>query len=88
ASEAAVKEQCTIVGSKGRLRFSFFTSVNVELENKNGTEHFDFIMPQHIQMPLIQTILDDLRGTRQCPSTGISAARTNWVLEQISSSLA
>ena len=40
-------------------------------------------MPKHIQEPLIQTVVDDLLGKGECPSTGKSGARTNWVLEQI-----
>jgi len=83
AAEQTTKEQCTIVGSKGRIQFSFFTSVNVLLENEDGKQQFEFIMPQHIQMPLIQTIVHDLRGEGTCPSTGDTAARTNWVLGEI-----
>jgi hypothetical protein len=45
--------------------------------------------PPHVQQPLIQTVVDDLLGrlsgsdVGRCPSTGISAARTNWVMDQV-----
>ena len=82
-AEKSNKEIGTIIGSKGQIRFHFFTSNKVILETEGDTETFDFEMPQHIQMPLIQTIINDLRGEGTCPSTGATAARTNWVLEQI-----
>ena len=82
-SDVANKEVCTIIGSKGRIQFHYFTSTQVILETEEGKEVFEFEMPQHIQMPLIQTIVDELRGEGTCPSTGRSAARTNWVIDQI-----
>ena len=42
-----------------------------------------FVMPKHIQEPLIQTVVDDLLGRGACPSTGKTAARTNLVMEQM-----
>jgi hypothetical protein len=36
-----------------------------------------------VQQPLIQTIVDELNGQGRCPSTGESAARTNWVMDQL-----
>jgi hypothetical protein len=32
---------------------------------------------------LIQTIVDELLGHGRCESTGVSAARTAWVMERI-----
>jgi len=39
--------------------------------------------PEHIQMPFIQTIVDQLRGKGTCPSTGRSAAVTSKVMDDI-----
>lgn len=49
------------------------------------TIRFHFDMPEHIQQPLIETIVEELRGDKQgrCPSTGVTAARTNHVMEQL-----
>jgi hypothetical protein len=38
--------------------------------------------PPHVHQPLIQTIVDQLRGGRPSPSSGESAARTSWVLDR------
>ena len=39
--------------------------------------------PPHVHQPLIQSIVDELNGRGRAPSTGESAARTAWVMDQI-----
>lgn len=78
-------EQTTIYGSKGRIEFDFFgkLEVNVFVDGEEA-QNLTFTMPTHIQQPLIQAMMNELNGKSvECPSTGTSAARTNWVLEQI-----
>jgi len=84
-SKVSDKEVTTIVGSKGQISFPFFGdhSVTLELENK-GMEILKFEIPINIQQPLIQTIVDELMGKGKCPSTGVSGARTNKVMELLS----
>jgi 1,5-anhydro-D-fructose reductase (1,5-anhydro-D-mannitol-forming) len=38
--------------------------------------------PPHVHQPLIQTIVDELRGNGTCPSSGESAMRTSWILDR------
>ncbi|MEZ4775975.1 MAG: Gfo/Idh/MocA family oxidoreductase [Bacteroidia bacterium] len=83
AAEQAVLEETEIVGSKGKITFSYFSSAPVVLENSQGKQFFPFEMPKHIQQPLIQTVVDDLLGRGKCPSTGQTAVRTNAVMEQM-----
>ena len=73
-----------IVGSKGKISFSTFDFTPVTLETREDTKEFSFQNPPHIQQPLIQRVVDELRGTGKAPGNGINAARTNWALEQIS----
>jgi hypothetical protein len=53
------------------------------LETERGVETFPFPRSDPIQLPLIQKVVDALRGVGSAPSTGESAARTNRVMEQI-----
>lgn len=39
--------------------------------------------PPHIQTPLVQTVVDELRGRGACPSTGRSATRTARVMDRV-----
>ncbi|MBN2456036.1 MAG: Gfo/Idh/MocA family oxidoreductase [Sedimentisphaerales bacterium] len=76
-------DRIRIVGSKGKITYSMFDSTLVTFETNGGIEKFDLPHPKHFQQPLIQTIIDELQGKGTCPSTGITAARTNYVMDQI-----
>ena len=43
---------------------------------------YRFRNPPHVHQPLIQTIVDELRGTGKCESTGETGARSSWVMER------
>jgi len=77
-------EVTIIEGSNGRVSFPFFgdNSVTLDIEGK-AKEVFRFTISKHIQQPLIQTIVDELMNNGKCDSTGASAARTNWVMDEI-----
>lgn len=83
-SESDQKEVTTLYGSKGTISFPHFGdhSVTVHLDGAASKRH-TFTMPINIQFPLIQSVVDDLRGVGVCASTGESAARTNQVMEWI-----
>jgi predicted dehydrogenase len=76
-------DQTEIIGDRGKLTFSSFTVDPIVLTTANGVEHFAIDNPPHIQQPLIQTIVDELNGVGHCPSTGVSGARTTWVMDQL-----
>jgi len=71
----------TIQGSAGTLRLSTFGDTPLELETSAGTEELRFTNPRTIHGPMIQVIVDSLRGRGECPSTGESAARTSEVMD-------
>ncbi|MBN2004519.1 MAG: Gfo/Idh/MocA family oxidoreductase [Anaerolineae bacterium] len=72
-----------IVGSEGRLVYSTFDDRPIVLTTSTGSTEFSYDYPPHIQQPLIQTVVDALNGAGSCPSTGESAARTSWVMDQM-----
>jgi predicted dehydrogenase len=73
-----------IVGSKGQISYKTFGEGKILLEtDEEGIEEFHFELPAHIQYYLIEKIVGELLGKDKSPSTGISAARTNRVMEQI-----
>jgi len=83
AAESASSDRIEIVGSKGRISLATFGREPVRLETAAGVDEFNLPPPTHIQQPLIQTVVDELLGKGKCPSTGITAARTNWVMEEV-----
>jgi predicted dehydrogenase len=84
-NEKAKKDELIIIGTEGKICIPFFGEAEITLEKSvlKSKKKFSFDLPKHIQQPLIQTIVDDLLGTGICPSTGESAARTNWVMEEM-----
>jgi predicted dehydrogenase len=76
-------DQTEISGSKGKIVYSTFTETPVLLDGGDKVEEYHIQNPEHVQQPLIQTIVDQLLGRRKCPSTGLTGAKTNWVMDQI-----
>lgn len=72
-----------IVGTQGKLAFSSFGEEPVLLVTEDGETEFVIPHPPHIQQPLIQSIVNELNDIGRCPSTGESAARTSWVMDQM-----
>ncbi|MFC5450533.1 Gfo/Idh/MocA family protein [Paenibacillus aestuarii] len=72
-----------IIGSKGKLSFSTFgDDLRIELAD-GGVQQFTVANPAHIQQPLIQLMVNELRGDGKCPSTGRTAARTSRVMDDL-----
>ena len=76
-------DRTEIVGTDGKIAYSTFDRQPIILTTSNGTSEFAYDDPAHIQQPLIQSVVDDLNGVGTCPSTGESAARTSWVMDQM-----
>ena len=76
-------EMNEIVGSAGRIQFSTSQPVPIRLLRGSSVEEYPVSDPPHVHQPLIQTIVDELNGQGRCPSTGATAARTAWVMEEI-----
>lgn len=84
SSDVSNLDRTTIVGSKGQVSFAYFGDNQVTLSVDGKKEEvFSFDMPRHIQQPLIQQVVDELRGAGTCVSTGFSGARTNWVMGEL-----
>ena len=79
----ARKEEAIIRGTKGWIKFHFFTSPTIQIVSETLNQTMTFELPYHIQQPLIETIVQELRGNGTCPSTGATAIRTNWAMDQV-----
>jgi len=76
-------DEVEIIGDKGKIIFSTFEFTPVLLENEFGRVEFPFEKPLHVQSYLMAKIIASLRGEGVAPSTGKSAARTNFVLDEM-----
>ena len=84
AAENQRKDLVTIHGTEGSIQFSCFDgNAPIVLKTNSGREEFNLPYPVHVQQPLIQSIVDDLRGIGKCASTGATGSQANWVIDQI-----
>ena len=78
ASMAPREDRFVFTGTAGRLAFSCFGTEPLELTTADGTtEHFSFDPLDHVQQPMVQSIVDELRGVSTAPaaSRGDNAIR-------------
>lgn len=79
----SVEDTIEITGEKGKITLPCFSPGNLILKNSLGITEMKFNNPQHISQNLVQQVVNELKGEGKCVSTGESAARTSWVLEEI-----
>lgn len=78
------EDRVEVIGDGGRIVFATFGDSPIQVENAEGVHEYAVANPAHIQQPLIETIVAELRGQKgACPSTAESAARTSWVMDQV-----
>jgi len=79
----SVEDSMQIVGEAGEINLPCFSHGTLTLKTHTRTETFHFENPKHISQHLVQQVVNTLHGTGTCISTGESAARTSWVLDEI-----
>jgi predicted dehydrogenase len=72
-----------IIGSEGKIVYSNFADSPIRLARTGTVEQFTIPHPEHVQQPLIQAVVDELRGVGRSPSTGKTGAMTSWVMDKI-----
>jgi predicted dehydrogenase len=77
------KDQAQIIGSKGRITFTFFGKPELIIESENPPQNLSIPHPPHIQQPLIDLIVKNILGTAISPSTGLTGIRAAIVMDKI-----
>lgn len=73
-------DRCEIIGSKGKLHFSFFDGGGIELVTNNTTTVFNFDALQHVQQPMIEKTVQYFLGRSANPCTGEEGAEImRWI---------
>ena len=73
-----------IVGNEGKISFATFGDTDILIhKSAEVVQKVSINNPVHIEQPLITSVVQELLGDGQCPSTGATAARTNWVMDQV-----
>lgn len=77
------RDEVVISGSAGEIRCAVFDDVALMLDSDDGRETIEIANPVPIQSCHVGAMARRLAGTASHPSTGVSAARTAWVMEQM-----
>jgi 1,5-anhydro-D-fructose reductase (1,5-anhydro-D-mannitol-forming) len=75
-------DSIVFTGSQGEIATAVRSDIDVMVTRDNQQNSYRFRNPPHVHQPLIQTIVNELRGNGRSESTGESAARSSWVMEQ------
>ncbi len=79
----SIRDSVEIFGSEGSIKFSTFSFEPIILTDSSGRQIFINERPENVQYYLIEKIVQALHGQGESPSTGISAARTSWVMDEV-----
>ena len=81
--ESSEKDIIEIIGENGRISLPCFSPGNLKLTTNQGITEMGFTNPEHISQNLVKQVIETLRENGECVSTGKSAARTSWVLDEM-----
>ena len=76
-------DRTEIIAAKGSIIFSTFNNDPIIIETNEGIEKISIDNPLHVQLPLIQKIVDELLGNNKSPGNGYTGAQTNKVIDWI-----
>jgi 1,5-anhydro-D-fructose reductase (1,5-anhydro-D-mannitol-forming) len=77
----ASADSIVFTGSEGEIATAVRADEDVVVTRGGQRSLYRFRNPPHVHLPLVQTIVDELRGRGKCESTGESAARSAWVTD-------
>jgi predicted dehydrogenase len=80
-ASAVRADEIVITGDAGEVRLATFGDGPIEVRTGAHVEKLDLPNPRHIQMPMIASVVADLRGLGRAESTGATAARTSAVMD-------
>jgi predicted dehydrogenase len=80
-ASAVRADEIVITGDAGEVRLATFGDGPIDVRIGERAERLERPNPRHIQLPMIESVVADLRGLGQAESTGVTAARTSAVMD-------
>jgi len=72
-----------LTGTDGSVTLSVFGETPIRVVQGGEVSEMEVANPEHIQQPLVQSIVNTLLGQGECPSTGETAWRTARVMDTV-----
>ncbi|MCD7933007.1 MAG: Gfo/Idh/MocA family oxidoreductase [Tannerellaceae bacterium] len=80
---AESRDTLEFIGTQGKITCNTFAYQPIRVETTKGTEIVPIAPPEHVQAPMTESIVKELRGEGQCPSTGKTALLTAKIMDEI-----
>jgi len=83
APESEARDNCTLLGSRGKIEFSFykeFGSLTLKTDEKNQT--FEFSNPENIQLPHIDKVVKYFMGEGENPCSGEDGLKVMEIIDK------
>ncbi len=77
------RDTIEIFGENGVIKFSAFIFDPIVLTNNSGRMEFENVRPENVQYYLIDQVVQAVSGKREAVSTGVTGARTSWVMDEV-----
>ncbi len=81
ADAGLAKDHCEILGTKGKLSFTIFSTNTIDVTVRGNTETLSFVEIAHAQQPMIGAVVSYLLGERGNPCTAKEGAEIMRVME-------
>ncbi|WP_293916331.1 MULTISPECIES: Gfo/Idh/MocA family protein [unclassified Sphingobacterium] len=75
------RDECEIIGSEGRISFSFFDQRIIRLSNKDGEQEFEFALLPHVQQPMIEEVVNYFGGVGTNPCSAAEGLAVMQVMD-------
>ena len=76
-------DEVTIIGSEGPLVFEGTSFEWIRLIKDGKTTTYTFETPEHVAMPFIQTVVDELNGQAKSPADAASATNVIRMFDEL-----
>lgn len=80
------RDELTIIGSKGSLKLSIMSNDNLIVLKDDKTYEIEFTKLEHVQLPLINRVVNTLIGKDNYDTSGLYGLRTQEILETFENS--
>ncbi len=82
APESETREKCLLLGSRGKIEFSFFREKEcISLDSEEKKEKFEFSHPENIQLPMIDKVVRYFRGEGENPCAGEDGLKVMEIID-------
>ena len=82
APGSEVCDRCMLLGTRGKIEFSFFGPEPIHLGTDAISETYDFSHPENIQLPMIEKVVKYFSGVSDNPCTGEDGLRVMEIMDK------